>query len=122
MQKIRTATGKAINMQELALKNERVRSIGNMNVNAAGDEINNENKTVATRTRRAGRNYKRQIASNVADVPVTGQRVEVAATDRVIMDDIAHTPVEEAPDVEQQEETGGLAGAIAKAKEAKNTK
>ena len=39
----RSALGKTIDMSSVVTKNEKVRAVGNMNVNARGDVINNNN-------------------------------------------------------------------------------
>jgi len=67
---IKTLQGKSLDMEELALRNEKTRAVGNMNVNAAGDEIDPSNNTVATKTRRTSKNYRRQISKRVQDAPV----------------------------------------------------
>jgi predicted RND superfamily exporter protein len=55
-------------MDTLRLKNEEVRAVGNMNVNARGDRLDSNNKTVDSRNRRVSRQYKKQ--TNVVDQPV----------------------------------------------------
>lgn len=45
----RTAQGKALDMDALILKNEKVRAVGNISVNARGDEIDNEGNIIRTR-------------------------------------------------------------------------
>jgi len=42
----RSAHGKMIDMTALRNKNERVRAVGNMNVNARGDTIDSDNRII----------------------------------------------------------------------------
>jgi len=45
----RTASGKMVDMDTLALKNETVLAVGNMNVNARGDRVGNGGQIIQTR-------------------------------------------------------------------------
>ena len=45
----KTAQGKTIDMGSLALQNENVRAVGNMNVNARGDLIDHQNRVITTK-------------------------------------------------------------------------
>jgi len=56
--KHRTAQGKALDMDALILKNEKTRAVGNMNVNARGDEIDSKGKIVRTRDEIMKEHYK----------------------------------------------------------------
>jgi hypothetical protein len=49
MSKYRTAQGKLVDMSVLQAKNERTRAVGNMKVNARGDEIGEGGRVVRTR-------------------------------------------------------------------------
>ena len=42
----RTARGKTVDMGALRLKNEKTRAVGNMKVNARGDQINDGNQVI----------------------------------------------------------------------------
>lgn len=57
----RTAQGKTIDMGKLMLQNETVRAVGNMNVNARGDMIDDNNNVIATKPQQVNRHYDRQI-------------------------------------------------------------
>lgn len=65
----RTAQGKTVDMGALQLRNEDVRAVGNMSVNARGDRINAENKTVESRNSKMNKSYSKQ-STNVSDTPV----------------------------------------------------
>lgn len=55
-----SANGKRVDMGALRLKNERVRAVGNMRVNARGDEINDENQVIRTRNEQVNKQYQKQ--------------------------------------------------------------
>jgi len=59
----RTAQGKMIDMGKLMLQNERVRAVGNMNVNARGDTVDAENSVIDSKARQVKRQYDRQTSS-----------------------------------------------------------
>jgi hypothetical protein len=53
----RTAAGKQIDMDQLILKNEDTIAIGNMRVNARGDELGPNGKVVKPRNQRVSETY-----------------------------------------------------------------
>lgn len=57
----RTAQGKVIDMGSLMLQNENVRAVGNMNVNARGDLLDDRNKVIQPRTQQVNQQYNKQI-------------------------------------------------------------
>ena len=56
----RTANGKTVDMGALRLKNEKVRAVGNMKVNARGDEIDERDRVIRKRTEQTNNQYKKQ--------------------------------------------------------------
>ena len=56
----RTARGKTVDMGALRLKNEKTRAVGNMKVNARGDQINDENQVIKKKTQQVTQQYKNQ--------------------------------------------------------------
>lgn len=56
----KTAQGKMIDMGQLILQNEKVRAVGNMNVNARGDLLDDRNQVIAKRTDQVNKQYRRQ--------------------------------------------------------------
>jgi hypothetical protein len=60
----RSAQGKTVDLGALMLQNETVRAVGNMNVNARGDRIDEQGNSVATRSEQINRNINR-TTSNV---------------------------------------------------------
>jgi hypothetical protein len=57
----KTAQGKLVDMGKLILQNEHVRAVGNMNVNARGDLLDDKNQVIAKRQQQIQRNYDRQV-------------------------------------------------------------
>lgn len=57
----KTANGKAIDLGALALKNEHVRAVGNMKVNARGDLVDDMNNIIDSKTQQVNRQYNKQI-------------------------------------------------------------
>nr|NDG05725.1 hypothetical protein [Oxalobacteraceae bacterium] len=60
----RTAQGKTVDMGKLMLQNEKVRAVGNMGVNARGDQIDHLNNVVTNKQNRVQRQYNRQVSKN----------------------------------------------------------
>lgn len=57
----RTAQGKLVDMGKLFLQNEGARAVGNMNVNARGDLIDDKNQVIAKKNDQVNRQYNKQI-------------------------------------------------------------
>jgi hypothetical protein len=57
----KSANGKMVDMGALRQKNERVRAVGNMKVNARGDQVNDENNIVASRGQQINNQYNKQV-------------------------------------------------------------
>ena len=57
----RSSQGKGIDLGALLLQNETVRAVGNMNVNARGDRIDNKGKSIDSRVQQKKRQYNKQI-------------------------------------------------------------
>lgn len=116
----RTAQGKLVDLGRLQLQNENTRAVGNMGVNARGDKIDSQNKTVEKKTNQVQRQYNRQTAQAT-------QAVETRAPERRKSRPSANVlppkpPEDFEDDFEKSEETkpaSGLAAAIAKAREIK---
>ena len=56
----KSANGKPVDMGALRLKNEKVRAVGNMKVNARGDEINDRNQVIRRKTEQVNSQYGHQ--------------------------------------------------------------
>lgn len=57
----KTAQGKLVDMGKLILQNEQVRAVGNMNVNARGDVLDDKNRVITKRQQQVQRSYNRQV-------------------------------------------------------------
>jgi len=141
----RTAKGKNVDLGSILNQNETVRAVGNMNVNARGDLVDSQNKTIERKNKQVQKQYRKQISNTVTDDVVYSSKRAAQAAQNVL--DIAQeyaakapaTPkskpvkVEETVDVappapvvdpaieaiEEPQAKGGLAAAIAKARQVK---
>lgn len=68
MAKYRTAQGKVIDMSQLAAKNEKVRAVGNMSVNARGDTIDGQGRVVLPVTKKVGDKYQKTVSNRAANL------------------------------------------------------
>ena len=145
----KSAMGKTVDMGSLLLQNERVRAVGNMNVNARGDRLDSNNEIVEPKNQQTQRRYQKQTnvsagpahssarsatavaqqpvvdpTDNFLDLPVDEPLAEPVAIPEAMSEP---QPVAEQPAAEQQPtaessvntQGGGLAGAIARSREVK---
>lgn len=116
----RTAQGKIVDLGALQLKNENVRAVGNMSVNAKGDLIDSTNRSISSRNDQVGKQYKKQT-TNVTDDTVVSSKKSIKA-DTLPVSEIP-TPPEDFNDdfvkTEEVEPAVGLAAAIARARQVK---
>lgn len=68
MTKYRTAMGKTIDMASLTAKNEKVRAVGNMSVNARGDTIDSQGKIVVPATQKVSSSYQKTVGNKSANL------------------------------------------------------
>ena len=57
----RSANGKPVDMGALRLQNEKTRAVGNMKVNARGDEINERGQIIRKKTEQVNNQYQKQV-------------------------------------------------------------
>lgn len=57
----KTAQGKTVDMGRLVLQNEKVRAVGNMGVNARGDQVDDLNRIIQTRPEQVNTQYNHQV-------------------------------------------------------------
>jgi hypothetical protein len=126
----RTAQGKTVDLGSLILQNETVRAVGNMGVNARGDRVDGQNRSIDSRNQRVGRQYARQT-TNVSDQRKIKARQDEMRADEVVADTVIQDqpatatvaePVVESPASSTSPSAipeGGLAAAIAKARSIK---
>lgn len=108
----RTAQGKMVDLGSLQLRNENVRAVGNMKVNARGDVIDSANRAIDTRNQQVARQYRRQTTN------VTDTSVRAAQTVAASQPNAAHAvPVPQVTEAVSVPPAAGLAAAIARARE-----
>ena len=112
----RTAQGKMVDLGSLQLRNENVRSVGNMKVNARGDLIDSNNRPINTRNQQVDRQYRRQT-SNVSNTPVQHARSAAAAADIPVPPEDFQDDFVKPADSVMPAASGGLAAAIARARQ-----
>ena len=70
-----TALGRPFDMAALRTKNEKVRAVGNMNVNARGDTIDSHNRVINDTNKRVNIMYQKtmqETKKNVRHAPIKG--------------------------------------------------
>jgi hypothetical protein len=131
----RTAQGKSVDLGTIMLQNEHVRAVGNMNVNARGDKLDQNNRVIETKPRQIQRQNAR--TTNVSAEPVqtsaTKSRKAKREKAQAEVQHVVHTPTTvveptpaavTAPPVQNiatpgKIPAGGLAAAIARQREVK---
>ena len=134
----RTAQGKMVDLGALQLRNENVRAVGNMGVNARGDLLDSLNRPINSRTQQVGKSYNRQ--TNVTNQPVysDAQQAQASGAKKAAkkpkeikpavvdippppedFDDEFEKPVEVKSGTEANPPATGLAAAIARARQIK---
>jgi hypothetical protein len=79
MAKYKTAQGKTVDIEKLKLVNERTIAVGNMKVNARGDQLGHNGQIIATRNEVMNQQYKIQGTVVGGNKPIT--RIENVAPD-----------------------------------------
>lgn len=123
----RSAQGKMIDLGALQLRNENVRAVGNMGVNARGDIIDAKNRPIDSRNKQVAKQYSRQ-STNVVDSPVPSSNVKKKPVPEAAKVEIPPTP-EDFDDLFEKPATTstpapapaaqGIAAAIARARQIK---
>lgn len=118
----KTAGGQVIDLDQLILNNENVISVGNMNVNAAGDELGPGGKISTSRNEIMDRYYKLNSSKAVDDYADIQKEKEkhgknlLVPSNKELIDEDPYA--EEDTPVKQQEQgkklRGNLANSIAK--------
>lgn len=81
----RTAGGKVVNIDNLILANENTIAVGNMGVNARGDELGPGGKVIATRNQNMNDYYKlnTETAMTGTGVPPTAPKISELTADEL---------------------------------------
>jgi hypothetical protein len=125
----KTAQGQLIDIGAIILQNETVRAVGNMNVNARGDVLDNNNRVVDQKNQQVSRQHKRLTQgapTTVSTQPLptsnaTRQRQAATTSPEPVLepDQIAELVAIELEAGEPPPVLTGLASAIAKAQQEK---
>ena len=75
MTKYSTAMGKNIDMAALKAQNEKVRAVGNMNVNARGDVLDSHGNVIHDNNSRVGGVYNNTVDARSMSSDITGTAV-----------------------------------------------
>jgi hypothetical protein len=103
----RTAQGKMVDLGALQLRNENVRAVGNMGVNARGDLIDSNNRSIDTKNQQVSRQYQKQ--TNVDSTPVQSSRNKTSRpVPEVVVPDIPTPPEDFDEDFNKEEIVAGL--------------
>ena len=119
----RTAQGKLVDLGALLLQNENTRAVGNMPVNARGDIVDSQNKPIDSKARQVSRQYNKQ--TNNASVLGDNKSKNKASETKQIAVDTPKAPEDfndnfvKEPAMPDAKAPGGLAAAIAKARQVK---
>lgn len=70
----KTAQGRSIDMGAIKLKHEHERAVGNMQVNARGDIVDEDNQPIERREQQVRRQYKKNSSLDRSPVQTTSER------------------------------------------------
>ena len=79
----RSAMGKSVDMSALVARNEKVRAVGNMNVNARGDILDSNNKIIQDNNQRVKKAYNQAVRNQAQTV----QADELSPEEKKFFDD-----------------------------------
>ena len=102
----RTAMGKVVDMGAIMLQNEQIRAVGNMTVNARGDQVDSNNRVIDRKANQITRQTKK----------VTAPSTPAPAKENIEMPVDPADSFTDLPEDNDEVAAGGLAAAIAKTK------
>ena len=109
----RTAMGKMVDMGAIMLQNESTRAVGNMTVNARGDQVDSTNRVIDRKANQIKRQTQKVAAPNTpapAPAPASTQHADMPIDPSDAFSDLPED------NDEVSTTAGGLAAAIAKTK------
>ena len=94
---MRSALGKEVNMGALIARNEKVRAVGNMNVNARGDLVDSNNNVITSANKRVESNYSQTVneTDNFGIKPVMAPIVDHNEVNQVVQQHVEELNEEE---------------------------
>lgn len=66
--KVKTALGKTLDMGSLIAKNEKMRAVGNMKVNARGDTIDGNNRVIVPANEKVANSYAKTVGNRSSHI------------------------------------------------------
>jgi hypothetical protein len=90
----RSAKGKIVDMAKLISKNETVRAVGNMKVNARGDQLDSRGRVVVTANQRASEKYQRTVSNRAANIIKKPNSIEADAKAKIPTDELLPSELE----------------------------
>ena len=129
----KSSQGRSIDLGTIMLQNEKVRAVGNMNVNARGDKLDSNNTVIETKPRQIQRQNARTTTVSTASVQSSAtkakkarknqpqQPVDAPVEQPIVEEDpviVTEPPVQDVATPFKIPE-GGLAAAIARQREVK---
>jgi hypothetical protein len=112
-----------VDLGSLQLRNETVRAVGNMKVNARGDLIDSNNRAINSRNQQVDRQYRRQTTNNNTNRPIKNPEIIRQPKSPQIPSNIPEPPEDFQDDFVKPADdaapaaSGGLAAAIARARQ-----
>jgi len=99
----RSAQGKSVDLGTIMLQNEHVRAVGNMNVNARGDKLDQNNQVVETKPRQIQKQNARTTNVSADPVQHSAAKTKRAKKEKAPAESrrVVRTPAPEAPVVAQ---------------------
>lgn len=82
----RSAMGKNIDMTSFAAQNDKVRAVGNMNVNARGDILDSNNRIIKDGTKRVKNTYQQTVAPQQPEQRAVPKRTELTPEEQMFED------------------------------------
>lgn len=121
MKNYRSAMGKTVDMGALIAKNEKVRAVGNMNVNARGDEIDSLGRIIRPVTSKVNQAYAGTVGNRSGQV-VKRQPIQKAEADLVDIPELTSAEKEIEESFEDDLEIEKIKQEEVKSKETKKSK
>lgn len=101
--KHKTALGRQLDMAALIAKNEKVRAVGNMGVNARGDQIDSMGRIVKPAPQRVNDTYTKTVGNKSAQVRKSGPVMPKEKLEPVFKEELTEYEKELQEDLEQDE-------------------
>ena len=90
----KSAMGKSVDMATLVAKNEKVRAVGNMKVNARGDTIDSMGRVTRPVTEKVNSAYAKTVGNKSAQAQTSAPKAPTPAAP-VIEEAVPQAPIEE---------------------------